>query len=140
MSDQTTTGKVIKSNMEWMRQLKPEQYRVTRLKATEPPFSGRYNNCTIPGTYHCVCCGQALFGAAAKFDSKSGWPSFTQPVAPDAVATEEDDSLGVRRSEVLCSRCDAHLGHVFDDGPTPTGLRYCMNSVALRLKPDGKKT
>ncbi len=127
--------KVIKPETEWMRRLTPEQFRVTRMKATERPFSGKYNNCKTPGTYHCVCCGQALFTSAAKFESRSGWPSFTEPISEDAVATETDRGLGMARTEVLCARCDAHLGHVFDDGPAPRGQRYCMNSVALRLAP-----
>jgi peptide-methionine (R)-S-oxide reductase len=127
--------KVIKSETEWMQQLTPEQFRITRMKATERPFSGKYNKCGTPGTYHCVCCSQPLFDSAAKFDSRSGWPSFTQPIREDAVATEVDESLGMARTEVLCARCDAHLGHVFEDGPEPTGQRYCMNSLALRLRP-----
>jgi peptide-methionine (R)-S-oxide reductase len=136
MPDDPTTPKLSKSEEDWMRQLTPEQYRVTRRKATEPPFSGKYNNCKTPGTYHCVCCGQPLFSSEAKFDSGTGWPSFFRPIAPDAVATETDRTLWMTRTEALCARCDAHLGHVFEDGPAPSGLRYCMNSLALALKPE----
>ncbi len=129
------TDKVVKSEEDWMKQLSPEQYRVTRLAGTEPPFRNAYHDCKKPGVYRCVCCGTALFDSDAKYDSGTGWPSFYQPIAEDVVATEEDRSLWMTRTEVLCARCDAHLGHVFDDGPEPTGQRFCMNSAALKLEP-----
>jgi peptide-methionine (R)-S-oxide reductase len=130
------TEKITKTDAEWRALLTPEQYHVTREKGTERAFSGEYAGTKAPGTYVCVCCGQPLFAAATKFESGTGWPSFWEPVAPDAVATETDRKFFMRRTEVLCSRCDAHLGHVFEDGPDPTGLRYCMNSASLKLKPE----
>ncbi len=123
---------------EWRRRLTPEQHRVLRDHGTEPPGSGCFLGTHDPGTYVCAACGNPLFRSGEKFESGTGWPSFTRPVAPDALATREDRSHGMRRVEVRCARCDGHLGHVFPDGPPPTGQRYCMNSVALRHVPEGE--
>jgi peptide-methionine (R)-S-oxide reductase len=125
--------RVIKSDGQWQKQLTPEQYRITRKKGTEPAFTGEYCYAHEAGLYNCVCCGTTLFDSGIKFDSKSGWPSFTEPVAENVIKYEKDTSYGMVRVEVMCNVCDAHLGHVFPDGPPPTGLRYCINSVSIIL-------
>ena len=138
MSDESKREKIEKSDAEWREQLTPEQYHITRLHGTEPAFSHPYNASKKEGMFTCVCCGQPLFSSADKFDSGTGWPSFTAPTSENALSEHEDRKLFMTRTEVRCGACDSHLGHVFPDGPEPTGLRYCINGLALEHKSDDK--
>jgi peptide-methionine (R)-S-oxide reductase len=133
-----TTDKIVKTEDEWRNELTHEQYHILREKGTERPFSGEYEYTTTPGIYKCAACGQELFASETKFDSGCGWPSFYEPQSEEKIDEHEDNSFGMRRVEVTCSRCGSHLGHVFPDGPRPTGLRYCINSVSLKLDPKEK--
>jgi peptide-methionine (R)-S-oxide reductase len=128
------TDKISKNDTEWQQQLSPDQFRICRKNETEPAFSGNYWNTKETGTYQCVCCGNELFDSNSKFDSGTGWPSFYQAINSEQVATKKDSSLFMQRTEVLCNKCDSHLGHVFPDGPQPTGLRFCINSTSLEFK------
>jgi len=139
MTEKLEKARVEKAEEEWRKQLSPEQFYVTRKAGTEPAFTGKYYKTKDKGMYACVCCGQPLFSSDTKYESGSGWPSFYQPVGEGAVEELTDSSHGMARTEVRCSSCNAHLGHVFEDGPAPTGLRYCMNSAALDLKPAEKQ-
>ena len=138
MNREMVMGKLNKTEREWQRELSPEEYRITRQKGTEPAFTGRYWNTKQQGTYVCRCCGTELFTSDTKYDSGSGWPSFYRPVNAGAIDEQEDSTHGMTRTEIICHNCDAHLGHVFEDGPQPTGLRYCVNSASLQLKTNEK--
>jgi len=139
LTEETMANKIAKTEEEWKKQLSPEQFHVARKAGTEPAFTGKYWDTKEKGTYNCVCCGAPLFESDTKFNSGTGWPSFYKPVDPAAVAEHTDSTYGMVRTEARCAKCDAHLGHVFPDGPKPTGLRYCMNSASLDLKSEGLK-